>query len=91
MNGKLYFQNEEGKYEELGSTKELKLEPTEIKDDAFTKTIRVGWNTDNNFIVKPTYKEWHKKKKGKRYIWYYKIKQGINPKIIKELLKGGKK
>ena len=83
MNGKLYFQNDDGEYQELGA-----LEEVEIEDDAFNETVRSGWNTNDTFMIRPIYKEWHKKKKGKHYIWYYKIKQGINPKIIEKLLKG---
>ncbi len=89
MNGKLYIQNEDGEYEELGTTSELALEPTEIKEDAFTKAVRIGWNTSDTFIIKPTYKEWYRKKKGKRYVLYSKTRYGIDPKILR-LLVGGK-
>ena len=85
MNGKLFVKSDDGEYQELGS-----LEQANIEEDSFSKVVRSRWNTNDTFIIKPFYKEWHKRKKGKHYVWDYKIKQGINPKIIKELLKGGK-
>ena len=85
MNGKLFIQNGDNEYQELGT-----LERIEIEEDAFTKAVRSGWNTNDTFMIRPFYKEWHKKKKGKHYVWNYKINEGINPKIIEKLLKGGK-
>ena len=85
MNGKLYFQNNDGEYQELRA-----VEKVEIEEDAFTKAVRSGWDAKDTFMITPIYKEWYKKKKGKRYVWYYKIRQGIDPKIIEKLLKGDK-
>lgn len=89
MNGKLYIQNEDDEYEELGTTKELTLEPIKIKKDAFAELIRRGWDIDNTFVIKPTYKKWYRKKKSKRYVLYSKTRYGINPKIFRVLV-GGK-
>ncbi len=83
-NGKLYFKSEDGEYKELGTTTELEFESG--KEDAFTETVRKGWGTKDTFAIRPIYKVWYKKKKGDRFVRYYKIKQGIDPKIIKLLI-----
>ena len=83
-NNKLYIQDKDGEYKELT---ELEFESDD--EDAFTESVRKGWNTNNTLIIRPIYKLWYKKKKGKHFVRYYKIKQGLDPKIIK-LLKGDK-
>ena len=78
--GKIYIQDEDGEYKELGTTTELEFESSE---DDYTLIKEVNGCS----CVIPIYKEWYKKKKGKHFVRYYKIKQGFDPKIIK-LLRG---
>ena len=53
---KIYIQDEEGEYKELGTATELEFE-SDKNDDAFTKAVRKGWNTNDTFIIRPIYKE----------------------------------
>ncbi len=81
--GKIYIQDEDGEYKELGTTTELKFESSKYNCD-FIKEVN-----GCSYVI-PIYKNWYKKKKGKHYVWYYKIKQGVDPKMIKCLI-GGKR
>ena len=83
---KLYFKSEDGEYKELGATTELEFESNKNEEDAFTKAIRIGWSNTEVYVATLTYKKWYKKKKGKHFVRYYKIKRGFNPKIINLLI-----
>ena len=85
--GKIYVQDEDGEYKELGTTIELKFESSEYDD---TLSSCCNCNINNTLIIRTIYKSWYKRKKGKHYVWYYKIKQGFDPKMVKCLI-GGKR
>ena len=83
--GKLFFVNEDGEKQEIGTTANLDyigIDLAEGEDEQVTTLC----NKEVTFSIKPTYKEWHKKRKGKRYIYYYITKEGFDPKVINMLL-----
>lgn len=88
-NGKLYTKNENGEFKELGVAGELKLSDIDIdlSNDEFLKSLCI--DEPVTITCTPTYKEFHRKRKGKRYIHYPIIRKGFSPKIL-ALLTGGK-
>ena len=89
MNSKLYIQNEDGEYNEVKEAILYEVGIANQEDYYFPEPLPTEYSFSKTIRFTPTYKKWYKKKKGKRHIWYYKKKYGINPKIIK-LVKGGK-
>lgn len=86
--GKLYFQNEMGEFKELEGVGELSYSDVDYEsDDDFLKSMCI--DEPVTITCTPTYKEFHRKRKGKRYIHYPIIKKGFPPKIL-ALLTGGK-
>lgn len=88
-NGKLYTKNENGEFKELGVAGELELSDIDIdlSYDEFLKGLCI--DEPVTITCTPTYKEFHRKRKGKRYIHYPIIRKGFSPKIL-ALLTGGK-
>lgn len=53
--------------------------------DEYIETIINGEMT---LTLKPTHKEWFKKKKGNRYVRSYKLKEGMDLKVFNKLFGG---
>ena len=77
--GKLYISD--GVYfKEVGPTKEVTL--TYDNGRKFSEVTK----EDLTLSAKLTHKEFYYKRKGKRYVRYYEIKDGIDEKIWRKLL-----
>lgn len=61
---------------------------TEIEPVEYAEEIIKLHNQAIELTMKPTYKKWFRKKKGKRYVLYHEIKKGFDPKIFDWLLGG---
>ena len=60
----------------------ISSEELEVAADALSQQFQ---NVQTTLTLRPTYKKWFKKKKGKRYVYHYIVKEGFDPKIIKIL------
>lgn len=63
----------------------IDLEDLEEAAVALSKQFQ---NVQTTLSIRPTYKKWFKKKKGKRYVYRYIVKEGFDPKVIKMLIGG---
>ena len=77
--GKLYISDGEN-FKEVGPTKEVTL--TYDNGRNFFEVTK----EDLTLSAKLTHKEFYYKRKGKRYVRYYEIKDGISEKIWRKLI-----
>lgn len=94
--GTLFFQDDNGEYKEIGSIGSFNIEPEELKEaskELIEEPLKAAYkesfiNGQAEFILKPTYKKWFRKKKGNRYVLCYEIRKGFDPRIFGWLLEG---
>lgn len=81
--GTLYISDGQ-EYKEIAITSGY-LEPQQSKEVINDIDIKSNFYGEATLTIRPTYKKWFKKKKGKRYLHYYIIKNGFDPKLIQKL------
>lgn len=82
--GKLYISDGEN-FKEVGPTENLTYVGIDYADGK-DETITTFSNGETTLSAKLTHKEFYYKRKGKRHVRYYKIKDGISEKIWRKLL-----